>query len=555
MLHSGPSCPPNAASAGLPAPAVPAEMAFLFSGQHDALEPMKRAAAAVTPPRLTDVHRMAGPVAISLAAQGFRVAMTMLLTIVISRALGPEALGLLAIGLTVATIATILACMGVDQGVIFFVARAQPTAPGRAEAASQQQAPAAAAVRSALLLASTGGTVVALLVWLMAPYAADVVFDEPELRSVLLILAPSIALTALMAVALGALQGSFRVIHRVVIEWIAFPFLTLVLAVAALAGNHGVDGVAAAYLAAWFLLTIITVSIALRIPGERRPRITVSMLRFSLPLMFSLLTGYFLFQVDVLMLGALANVRDVGFYSVATRLALPLFLVLDSVARAFAPTVAKLYVQEQIDRLALVYVAATEWIIAINVPAGLFIAADAEAILSIFGDEFVPAATTLQVLCLGIVAATAFGGAASILTMTRWQRLEMIDNLLLLGINVFLNALFIPSFGALGAAGATAAAAAVVFALKLIQARWLLGMHPFRARQIAAVALAVAAALAAWLVTGALSLPPLVELIIRAVVFSSVYGALWWRWGCSASSRDVLLSALRRAPDAGDEMR
>ncbi len=498
-----------------------------------------------------DLQRMAGPATFTLAAQAFRVVATMLLTVLVSRVLGAEALGLLTVGLTLATSATIVACLGVDQGIIYFVARTHPASPRAAPATDVPASSAVAAIRSALIITSAGGLIVGLLAWLAAPLAADLVFDEPDLAAVLLIFAPSVAFAAPLAAALGALQGSFRLVHRAVIEWIAFPLLALVLAVAAMQSGMGVNGVAGAFFAAWAGVAIVAIAMATRIPGQRGPLIIRPMLAFSMPLMLSLLTGYLLFHVDVLMLGGLAGIREVGLYSAATRLALPLFLVLDSVARAFAPMVAQLFSQGHIERLAPVYAGATEWIIAINVPAGIVIAMNAEALLGIFGAEFVPAATALRVLCLGIVAATSCGAAASVLTMTRWQRLEMFDNLLLLATNIVLNFVLVPRFGALGAAIATAVSAGSVFALKLLQARWLTGVQPFRVRQLAVPALAALAAAVSWFATQPFSMPPLMVLAARVIVFGVTYGVLWWRWGCSDSSREVLRAALRR-PATGE---
>lgn len=507
-----------------------------------------------------DVRRLAGPATFTLGAQAVRVVATMLLTVWVSRLLGPEALGLLTLGLTLATTATIIACVGVDQGVIYFVARTQPShlatttadalirpgTPLGSQASPVSTSSSPAAVRTALTITAVGGLIIGALAWLLAPTAADTVFDAPELRRVLLILAPSIPIAALFSAALGAMQGSFRVAQRAIIEWIVFPLSTLALAIGLLLSGGGIEGVATGYLIAWAVSSAVAVAIVLRIEGDRRPLIFRQMLVFSLPLMLSLLTGYLLFHIDVLMLGGLSSVREVGLYGVATRLALPLFLVLDSVGRAFTPLAAHLYSKGEVKRLGAVYGAATEWIMAINVPAGLFIALNAEPILGLFGTEFVAATGALRVLCLGIVLATACGAASPVLTMTRWQRLEMIDNLLLLLLNIMLNLALVPRFGALGAALATASSASSVYALKVLQVGWLLSVQPFRRRQAATIALALSAAAASWLSTLPLDLAPNVELAVRMGVFSALYGVLWWHWGCSATSREVLRSIGRR---------
>lgn len=506
------------------------------------MTPPGRGASSVRAPAATpDVHEMAGSASFTLVAQAIRVAATMLLTVLVSRLLGPEAIGLLTLGLTIATSATIVACAGVDQGVIYFVARAQPIIAGET-----QPDGAAAAIRTAMLITAVGGTCLGVLGALLAPWLAGALFQAPELRPILLILAGAVPLAGVFAAALGALQGSFRIVHRAVLEWILFPVLSLLLAGGLLLGGGGIQGVAAAYVAAWTVSTLVAVSAALRIGGKTRPLIVRPLLAFSLPLMFSLLTGYLLFHVDVLMLGALASVREVGLYSVATRLALPLFLVLDSVARAFAPLAAHLYSRQQSGRLATAYAAATEWILAINVPAGVLLAVNAEPILALFGDEFIAAATALRVLTAGIVVATACGTAAAMLTMTRWQRLEMFDNLLLLGLNVGLNLVLVPRFGALGAAAATASSAGTVYALKAVQARWLLGVQPFRPRQLASLMLALMCAVLAWAVTWPLALPATAALTVRVGMFVTSYALLWWRWGASDASREVLHSIAGR---------
>ena len=485
------------------------------------------------PESTLDIDRMATPVGVTLVLQVFRLASALVVAALITRSLGPGAFGLLTLSLTLSVVLATIASLGTDQGVVYFVARA--TAKG-----DRFRPSAPDSIRAALLMACPLAILGATAVWLGSNWIAEVFFDDPRLAPVLSMMVVCVPLSTVLAAALGGLQGIQRVSLRSVLEFLVFPGLTLVFAVGVVRAGFGIRAVAGAYVAAWAITCVLAVALALRIRGPRDSLPFRGLLVFSLPLMMSILLSYLLLHVDSLMLGALATVEDVGLYGVASRLALPLILVLDSVNRAFSPMVAHLHHEGAMARLESLYAMATEWLLAIDILGALALWLYSEALLSLFGPEFVAAASALVVLSSGLLVAAVFGASGYMLIMTGHPRLEMADNVLLLAANVLLNWLLIPRWGLLGAASATGLSMGGVHVLKALQVRWILGMQPFRRRTAMTLVLALAAALPARFIAHSVTSRPIAGMIVGIAVMTVIYVPAWWSWGASDASHDVL---------------
>jgi O-antigen/teichoic acid export membrane protein len=160
-------------------------------------------------------------------------------------------------------------------------------------------------------------------------------------------------------------------------------------------------------------------------------------------------------RIGQLMLGALLNSREVGWYAAATRLSQMLYVIPTLLATATFPAIVRaketsggLYGQrvQTFHDLML-------WLgIAVALPVSLFAG---RVIHLLYGDAYGPAATILQIdiwsflfVCLG----TARGCWLSAEGLTRFI---VPTGLIAVAVNVGANALLIPTFGGRGAAGAT----------------------------------------------------------------------------------------------------
>jgi len=175
-----------------------------------------------------------------------------------------------------------------------------------------------------------------------------------------------------------------------------------------------------------------------------------------LPFLF--ITGTFFInnRTDILMLGALQGPAVVGVYTVASRGADLVTFILIAVNQSIGPMMSSLHTKGDRQGLQRLVTKSARVVTLISLPTGLILILFGKWFLAIFGPEFVAGYLALVLLCCGQILNGFVGSVGQLLNMTGHER----DTALAVGVsavsNVILNALFIPRFGAVGAAAATA---------------------------------------------------------------------------------------------------
>jgi O-antigen/teichoic acid export membrane protein len=190
----------------------------------------------------------------------------------------------------------------------------------------------------------------------------------------------------------------------------------------------------------------------------RRLRLYRSWLGVSTVMLVTPVYYFLLFETDVLVLGILAGPYDVGLYQVARRLAELTVFCAGAASAVGLPRLARAHAERRPDKLQatvdlmnLIALGSTAMIVAALVAVGPFA-------LQLFGRDFADGYPVLLVLAVGRLAAAVFGPASDVLLMTGHHgRLGRV-NLLFALVNLALNLVLIPWFGAAGAAIATTAA-------------------------------------------------------------------------------------------------
>ena len=179
------------------------------------------------------------------------------------------------------------------------------------------------------------------------------------------------------------------------------------------------------------------------------------MLRLSMPLLFAGLSGMLLGWADTIMLGMMAGTHETGLYAVAFRLAIFIglpcqmicWVVLSPFARAYHAG-DKILQQRYITEGVHLGLAGGAVLMALFWLAGEFL-------LGLFGDEFKQAYPILIIIAAGMLIDVAFGLSATVMMMGDQQK--RYQNILMMAVilNIALNMVAIPLYGALGAAGVT----------------------------------------------------------------------------------------------------
>lgn len=163
-------------------------------------------------------------------------------------------------------------------------------------------------------------------------------------------------------------------------------------------------------------------------------------------------------HADVLLLGLLAAVTDVGVYRVAAQGALLVSLGLTALNTVVAPFAVRLNAQGERHKLQKLVRRTAQAALAFALPAvALFAVAGEWLLVTLFGIEFAAAYWPLLILALGQLANAGFGATGMLLNMTGFERDVTLVVAIAAVLNVALNLVLIPLLGVIGAAVATSA--------------------------------------------------------------------------------------------------
>ena len=180
---------------------------------------------------------------------------------------------------------------------------------------------------------------------------------------------------------------------------------------------------------------------------------TFSILSISLPMLMTQTMTFIIGQTGVIMLGMFRSEFDVGFYSIAVKLATLTSFILNAINSMAASKFSELFHSGKINELFYVAKKSTKLIFWTTLPILLGFVVLGKPILHIaFGNEFVVAYPALVILVIGQFIHSVTGSTGLFMNMTGNQK--VLRNIMFAAaiINVTTGYLLIPKFGILGAA-------------------------------------------------------------------------------------------------------
>ncbi len=183
-------------------------------------------------------------------------------------------------------------------------------------------------------------------------------------------------------------------------------------------------------------------------------------------------------QMDIIMLGAMTSEKVTGIYSVAARGALLAVFIWAAINMAIGPIIARTYYSGDHVAMKTLIRKSAIGIFLFTLPVCAILFLFGEFFLSLFGPEFIAGKPALNILLIGYLVMTLAGSAGLILKMTGHERDVMWTGAGAALVNVTLNAVLIPSFGAEGAATATAVSLSVWALASCVTVYLRLGINP-----------------------------------------------------------------------------
>jgi len=180
---------------------------------------------------------------------------------------------------------------------------------------------------------------------------------------------------------------------------------------------------------------------------------------------------------DIIMLGILEDAYSVGLYHPVERTAGLTRMILFAFASIFAPLFSQYFHEGNQKKMLEVFQLSTKWILLTSLPLFIFLILFSNTILMLFGAEFGNNSLALPILTVGIMIQAIFGLGSPSLTMSGFQKYNLINALVALFTNISLNIMLIPEFGIVGAAMGTTIALFLISLLRFFENYYLLGLN------------------------------------------------------------------------------
>jgi O-antigen/teichoic acid export membrane protein len=400
-----------------------------------------------------------------------------LFKIYVARVLGPDALGIYALGMTIVGFFGLFNGLGLPQAAVRFVA---------AYSATEQWERLHAFLRRAFGLLGTANVVLAAAMVVVGPWLARSLYHAPALIPYLHLFAVILILGAFTTFLGQVLAGYKDVARRTVITNFVGSPVNILFGIVLLSLGLGLRGYLMAQIAsaAIVLLLLLAASWRLTPPQARQaPPSAVPMERevfwFSAAVFGVSVLEFVLAQTDKILLGAFLDVRQVGIYTVAATLVAFVPVALQSVNQIFSPTIADLHARGEHALLGRLFQTLTKWVFGLTLPLAFVMIVFSKPLMRLFGTAFEAGWLVLSLGTLGQLVNAGVGSVGYLLLMsgnqTRLIRVQVIMAVFMVAAALGL----VRPFGMAGVALAAALTSALSNYLYLRQVRVALQLSPY----------------------------------------------------------------------------
>ncbi|WP_436926765.1 flippase [Halosimplex amylolyticum] len=398
--------------------------------------------------------------ALVFVGKGIGLGMGFLTQLIMARLLTTSDYGSVILAIAVVNIVSTFAKVGLDESMVRKIPEHEDS-PEELRGVS----------RAGLLISGSAGVCATVLIVVFAPVISDRVFGNPGLTALLRVGSLAIPLTVMGQVSTSVARGARDAKPHTVVNEVVRPTGRLVLigifigagfeAVGAVAGQTLAYGIAA-IVALWFAYRTIPE------PGATTRRMYRTTLAFSLPLVLVHGMNVIISNTDTFLLGYYLDTSKVGIYNIAYQIRNLLNILLVAFGFLVPSMIAKLETEGEYDQLRSVYQFTTKWIVFLTFPMFASLLFIPNIWLgTVFGTEYLPGTTALQLLGLGVMASAMMGVSGSTLVGLGKNRVVMYTSVVTMVVNIILNILLIPRIGIEGAALASTSAVVVTEIINL----------------------------------------------------------------------------------------
>lgn len=396
--------------------------------------------------------------------------------IYLAHTLGPEALGLYALGMTVIGFLGLFTAFGLPTAAARFVSEYW---------SKREYARLGAFLRASMVALLPANLLLGIVLLAVGPWIAKHFYHAPALSTYFVPFA-LIMLFGAMSTFLGQVMAGYQDVGRrtIITHFIGTP-ANIFLAVILISLGFGLGGYLAAQVASGlFVVALLAILVWRMTPAEARHtggigRMDKAVASFSAAAFVLTAVQFVLSQADSVVLGFCLNAKQVGIYAVAMALVGFVPVALQSVNQIFSPTIAELYAAGKHALLQRLYSTLTRLVVTLTLPLALTFMFVSRPLMEIFGPAFAAGAIVLMIGTLGQLINCAVGSVGYLLLMSGHQKqmvqIQIANAVLMVALSVAL----VPRIGIAGGAVAAAASVAVTNLWALAEVRRHLKFFPY----------------------------------------------------------------------------
>jgi O-antigen/teichoic acid export membrane protein len=386
----------------------------------------------------------------ALSARVIATGIGMITSIIIARCYGAEIMGIVAVLNSFLMLTTIFTVLGTNTSILRLIpehlTNYSPTSAFKVYRKIQYFVAGISIISGSLLFIASG-------------FVADTIFSKPHLQIYFALGSVFIIFKSLMDLNTQAVRG-VRLIR-------VFAFMNLLPTLSKLAilipitiFFYHQDNPIYALFASITITALVGVWIMDRVFKQKtrpedilHPMPIKDILTISLPMLMTTTMAFVIGQTGVIMLGIFRPEAEVGYYSIAVRLATLTAFILNAVNSMAGPKFSELYYSDKMDELFYVAKKSAKIIFWTTIPILFFLIFLGKPFIAlVYGPDFTVAYWAMVILILGQFINSISGATGLFMNMTGNQ--NMFRNLVFIAamINISLNILFTPAYGIYGAA-------------------------------------------------------------------------------------------------------
>jgi O-antigen/teichoic acid export membrane protein len=407
----------------------------------------------------------------------FAAAFGYVFKVYLARVLGPEALGIFALGTTLVGFLGVFNALGLPQSAVRFVASYCAAEKFEALHALLWRGPAILLAANLLFAAIllTFGRWVAVRFY----HSADLVQYLPWFTLIMLF--------SVLTGFYGKILTGFKDLSRrtLIMNFVGSP-LTILVAVVLISQGMGLRGYLTAQVVSAAVVTVLLfVAVRELTPAparffaQRGSGVEKQVWSFSTAMLGIGFLEFLMVQVDKIALGFYRTPREVGIYSVAAALVVYVPLVLSSINQIFSPTIADLHTRGDYALLARLFQSLTKWVVGLTLPLAIVVMVFARPLMRIFGTDFEAGWPILIIGTAGQLVNCGVGSVGYLLLMSGNEKRLIKVQAVMAAVMVGLSIALVPLLGGVGAAVAAAVTTVGINLWNLVEVRHCLGLSPY----------------------------------------------------------------------------